>query len=217
MKLFSFCIFLFVALPGFSQQIPERAVCSVCAIQHGESQPEKVKAWSDYKETRYYFCSDNCKKEFDADPEGFLPPVLPRPASAFAVESLTGETLTKESLKGKWVLIDFWATWCKPCEKMMPDLHKLHADFSNRNFAVIGISIDEGKDAYQKVKKFVEKRKIGYPIYLDVKETPAWAAFRVKAIPAMFLMNPSGEIVAEWRGEVKYESVRLDVTFHLNK
>ncbi len=217
MRSLSVILFLLLSQTIFAQtsEVPKAAVCVVCAILHGESEPEKVKARSEHEGAHYFFCSDNCKKEFDADPAAFLPPVLPRPAPEFAVTSLTGDTLTLDRLKGKWALLDFWATWCKPCETMMPHLQKLHEEFSARNFAVIGVAIDEGKDAAQKVTKFIEKRKLTYPIYLDSKNDPAWAAFRVKAIPAMFLLNPAGQIVQEWRGEIKPLTIRSEVSSRL--
>jgi len=96
------------------------------------------------------------------------------------------------------VLLDFWATWCVPCRKSMPELQALHDKFGSRGLSVIGISIDE--NGLAKVKKFVAARKITYSIAVDSDRNPAWDAFRVKAIPAAYLMNREGQIVAQWTG-----------------
>jgi len=197
-------------------KMPEKAICAVCAVRENEPEAEKVAGSSEHDGKVYYFCSDDCKKEFDADPTGYLPPVLPRPAPAFVAETLDGKDISLENSKGKVVLIDFWATWCKPCEKSMPALQKLHDEFAAKDFAVIGISIDEGKDSKTKVKKFIDKRKISYPILLDTKAEPAWATFKVKAVPAMFLIDRQGNIVQQWRGEVNHELVRTEVVKLLN-
>ena len=220
MRIRTICLMLIVIILSMftvhAEEIPERAVCTVCAVvgTH-EAEPEKVVAWSKYQDEIYYFCSEGCKTKFDAGPEGYLPPVLPRPAPEFKVKNLDGKEVTLKTYKDKVVLIDFWATWCKPCEKMIPELQKLHKAYTNKEtdkeFVVIGISIDEGKDIAKKVQKFKKKKKIAYPILLDVSDEPAWAAFKVKAIPAMFLIDPKGEIVAQWTGQIEYEKVEAKV------
>jgi len=198
-------------------KMPDKAICAVCAVRENEPEAEKATAMTEHNGKVFYFCSDDCKKEFDADPAGYLPPILPRQAPAFVAENLDGKDISLENYKGKVVLIDFWATWCKPCEKSMPALQKLHDEFAAKNFSVIGISIDEGEDAKAKVKKFVDKRKLSYPILLDVKTEPAWAVFKVKAIPAMFLIDRDGNIVQQWRGEVDLEIIRTEAIKLLNQ
>lgn len=195
----------------------EKAICAVCAVRENEPEAEKVAGMTEHDGKVYYFCSGDCKKEFDADPAGYLPPVLPRPAPAFVAVTLEGKDISLENYKGKVVLLDFWATWCKPCEKSMPALQKLHDEFAAKDFVVIGISIDEAKDSKTKVKKFIDKRKISYPILLAAKAEPAWAAFKVKAVPAMFLIDRNGNIVQQWRGDVDETQVRSEIMKVLDK
>jgi thiol-disulfide isomerase/thioredoxin len=101
-------------------------------------------------------------------------------------------------LKGRVVLLDFWATWCAPCRKSMPDLQALHDKYSARGLTVIGISIDEGGPA--KVQRYVRSKKFTYPIVMDDAKDPAWDAYKVKAIPAAFLLDRDGRVVAQWTG-----------------
>jgi len=149
-----FANFLLIPVALLSQTLKE-AICVVCQITEGATKPEKIVATSEYQKTTYYFCSKKCKEEFDADPEAYLPLVLPRPAPSFALKNLTGDTVALEKYRGKVVLLDFWATWCKPCVKSMPALQKLHEQFVAKDFSVVGISTDEnGKKA---VEPFIKK------------------------------------------------------------
>ncbi len=192
-------------------RIPDKALCRVCALKGGETELEKVKAHSEYEGKAYYFCSENCKKEFDADPVAYLPPVFPRSAPAFVIETLEGGDKSLRNLKGKVVLVDFWATWCKPCLETMPRLQKLYSAYSGKGFDVWGVSIDEDKDRVEKIRKMVDKLYISYPIFVDEKQTPAWYQFKVKAIPAMYLLDRESRIVAQWSGKIDYEEVEREV------
>ena len=198
-------------------QIPDKALCSVCALKGGETELEKVKAHSVHNGEVFYFCSKNCKREFDLDPLAYLPPIFPRPAPAFVVETLGGEDMALRDLEGKVVLMDFWAAWCKPCLKTMPQLQKLYRAHSDKGLEVWGVSIDADKDRVKKIKKMVDKMDISYPIFLDTKKMPAWHQFKVKAIPAMFLLDGDSQIVAQWVGEIDYGDVEKAVVENLDR
>ena len=177
---------------------PATAICMVCKVKHGEAEAEPVKATRAHDGQSYGFCSEACAKEFRTDPLAYLPPVFPREAPAFALTDLAGATLSLESLKGRVVLLDFWATWCVPCRRSMPALQALHTRFRARGLTVLGVSIDEKADA--KVRKFVQERAFTYPISIDAGANPAWQAYRVKAIPAAYLIDRDGKVVAQWTG-----------------
>ncbi len=218
-----YCNFLFLIVLASSAslvaeaRIPDKALCSVCALKGGETGLEKVKAHSEHNGKAYYFCSENCKIEFDSDPLAYLPPVFPRPAPAFAVEMLEGGDKALGDLKDKVALLDFWATWCKPCLETMPRLQKLYSAYSDKGFDVWGVSIDEDKDRVEKIKKMVDKLDISYPIFVDAKQTPAWYQFKVKAIPAMYLLDGESQIVAQWTGKIDYEELEDEVLRQLGK
>ena len=220
MRYRTFLLLIVLASPAAltaETQIPDRALCSVCTLKSGETELEKVKAHSEYEGKAYYFCSENCKKEFDADPTAFLPPVFPRPAPACVVETLEGEDRALGDFKGKVVLVDFWATWCKPCLETMPRLQKLYNVYSDRGLDVLGVPIDGDKNRIKKIKKMVDKMNISYPIFIDAKQTPAWHQFKVKAIPTMYLLDRESQIVAQWVGKIDYEKVEKEVLRQLEK
>ena len=193
-----------------TKQLPDKALCIVCALK-GEIEPEKVKAQTEYQGNTYHFCSENCKTEFDSDPVGYLPPQLPRPAPPFIIETLDGRDISLKDFADKVVLLDFWATWCKPCLKAMPRIQELYDSYSDKGLVVLGISIDKDKDRIKKINRITNKLKISYPIFWDGKTTPAWHIFKVKAIPAMFLIDKKGQIVAQWTGKIEHEQVVDDV------
>jgi len=177
---------------------PGKATCLVCKVMKGEAEEEPIKAKRSYEGKGYGFCSEKCAKAFEADPAAYVPPTFPRRAPSFALKDLAGKPISTESLKGKVVLLDFWATWCVPCRKSLPELQALHQKHAGRGFSVVGVSIDEGDPA--KVKKFVTAKEITYSVAVDSDENPAWKSFHVKAVPAAYLIDREGRIVAHWTG-----------------
>src|SRR5688572_11718521 len=119
-------------------ELPKKAVCAICT---GEGE-EAVNAGIRYKGKNFYFCEVKEIELFRADPDAYVAPVLPRPAGALPLTTLDGVKKSLADYKGKVVLVDFWATWCGPCIKAMPDLQKLHNKQSSNGFAVLGVSVD---------------------------------------------------------------------------
>jgi len=102
---------------------------------------------------------------------------------------LDGKTYKLSDLKGKVVLIDFWATWCGPCREELPIIEKLHREFKDKNLVVLGIS-NEGRDT---IEKFLKNNPLTFPILLDEKGKVA-KSYRVVAIPRLLLIDKTGKI-----------------------
>ncbi len=194
--------------PPAAMAMPTKAVCRVCEVRGSAHGLEDVAAWRDANGTPVFFCSDECAAAFDGDPLAYAVATFPRPAPAALVRSLEGASVPLESLRGSVTLVDFWATWCKPCLKSMPKVQKLHDALGGQGFRAVGVAIDEGGDlASKSVREFVRKKGLTYSIVLDDESTPAWAAFHVAAVPAMYLIDRRGDIVMQWSGEVDFEEV----------
>lgn len=123
-------------------------------------------------------------------------------AKGFVFTDSTGKKLTLSDYKGKWVLINFWATWCPPCLKEIPDLVSLYE--SRKDVMVIGIAMD-----YQNPKtvlKFVESLSISYPIVLGDRKIAAQIG-PVSMLPTTYLFDPAGQPAAYKVGLISRESL----------
>jgi thiol-disulfide isomerase/thioredoxin len=99
-------------------------------------------------------------------------------------------------LRGKVVLVDFWATWCGPCIRELPNVKEAYRRYHERGFEVIGISLDHAK-AREAVLKFVKVAELPWPQYYDGKGwANKWAsAFAINSIPAAWLIDQNGRVV----------------------
>ena len=110
---------------------------------------------------------------------------------AFTTQSLSGKTFSSEMLKGKVVLINFWATWCPPCKAELPLLQKnIYDKIKDNNFAVLCISRGEKEDV---VKKFIKQNKYTFPVFLDA-DTKTYNMFASKYIPRNFVIGKDGKV-----------------------
>jgi len=110
----------------------------------------------------------------------------------FTLSDLQGKSWSLKSLQGKVVLVNFWATWCQPCRREMPDLDALYQRFKDQGFVILAIS-DEGAE---KVKTFLAENKISYPILLDPGRKVN-DLFRIGGIPKSFVYDRNGKLVAQ--------------------
>ena len=182
-------------------------ICPVCALS-GETEPHGVATTREYQGGTYPFCAEACAKSFDEDPAAYI--FTPGPAPDVTLKSTAGEQIPVVSA-GRVTVVDFWATWCKPCRKTMPELDALYREFQERGVAVIGISTDTGKDREKKVKKFLSKNAVSYPVAVDREESPAWEFYHVKVLSTIYLVDQRGTIVKRWTGEIDMNAVRRSV------
>lgn len=125
------------------------------------------------------------------------PPLAPGThAPAFSAKATTGKTLTLKSLRGKVVLMDYWATWCGPCRMATPTLQSLHKQFGPKGLAVVGMSTDDARSVSQ-VKPFMKHFGITYAVTTapDANARAA-SAYRVNGIPSQYLIDKKG--VVRW-------------------
>ncbi len=115
-----------------------------------------------------------------------------RQKADFTLTDLRGRAWTLSDLRGKVVLVNFWATWCPPCRKEMPDLETLYNRFKDQGLVILAISDEEAG----KVEPFIAERKITYPVMLDPGRKVN-DLFQVEGIPKSFVYNREGKLVAQ--------------------
>ena len=115
-----------------------------------------------------------------------------RQESDFTLKDLSGQSWQLKALKGKVVLVNFWATWCPPCRKEMPDLEALYNRFRGEGLVVLAISDEEEA----KVRPFINTRKYTYPILLDPADTVN-KRFLIQGIPKSLVYDRTGRLVAQ--------------------
>ena len=129
-----------------------------------------------------------------------------KPAPSFASEDIAGKTVRLEAYRGKYVLIDFWATWCAPCIAELPRLQAAYRTYHDAGFDIIGISLDESKTA---VVDFAKARNIPWPqLHNASGSADLVEGFGVSSIPATYLIDPAGTIIRlDVRGKVLDETL----------
>ncbi len=115
-----------------------------------------------------------------------------RQEANFTLTDLQGRSWTLKDLRGKVVVVNFWATWCPPCRKEMPDLDALYQQFKDQGLVILAISDEE----VAKVQPLIEQRKISYPILLDPGRKVN-DLFDVEGIPKSFVYDRDGKLVAQ--------------------
>lgn len=118
-------------------------------------------------------------------------------APDFTLKDLNGKTVSLSALRGKVVILNFWATWCPPCRAEMPSLNRLYHMFKPRGLEVVAVSTDR---SINDIKDFLENHRVDFPILID-SDRSASKQYRVFSMPTTFLINKNGVIVEKFYGE----------------
>lgn len=139
----------------------------------------------------------------------FIPAASPQPAPAISVTDLAGKPVSLDDYKGKFVLLNLWATWCQPCLKEMPSLAALQTKLGPA-LTIVAVSEDFG--GAKIVQPFIAKLGLDkLDVALDPKST-ATHAFQVRGLPSSFLIDPDGKVVGKVEGAADWDSDKMRAT-----
>lgn len=129
----------------------------------------------------------------------------PQPAPEVTFKSIDGQQLKSSSLRGQYVLVNFWATSCVTCVAEMPKIIETHNKFKKRGYETVAVAMSYDRADY--VLHFVKTRSLPFKVALDVDGSVAQAFGNVKITPTTFLLGPDGQILKRWVGEPDFKSL----------
>jgi len=144
--------------------------------------------------------SVNCKQQQDKNA-----PTAPTPigkkiemAPDFTLKDSHGVNVKLSALRGKVVILDFWATWCGPCKATIPEMNKLYKKYQDKGVMILGISMDE--DGWDVVNPFIAKIKFEYPVLLSESDKMKGYEDRLDALPTAIIIDKEGKIRNTFEG-----------------
>jgi peroxiredoxin len=132
--------------------------------------------------------------------------LIGNPAPDFTLETLAGDKVSLSDLRGKWVFLNFWATWCPPCVEEMPELQKLHdGGYDTDNIVVL--AVDKAEERAQ-VQKFMDENKLSLPVAMD-SESDVSGQYVVVNLPITYIIDPEGVVRAQHISPLTAEIIPL--------
>jgi peroxiredoxin len=128
-------------------------------------------------------------------------------APDFQIQTLDGKTVQLSDYRGKVVLLNFWATWCKPCRTEMPDIQRVYDKFKERNFEVLAVNIAEQPVT---VNSFAKGLRLTFPIGLD-SQKEITKMYKVGPLPASFFIDQEGKIAQIFQGQMNIGNIEQGV------
>ena len=130
----------------------------------------------------------------------------------FTLASVDGAMVSLSDSAGKVVIVDFWATWCPPCQEMIPILSKLHRNYSGKGLVVLGVSLDE--EGLQVLSPFVAAKGIPYKVLLGDRQV-AKSFGGITSIPTLFIVSRDGRLVRKLEGYHDYDRLEEEISKYL--
>lgn len=125
----------------------------------------------------------------------------------FELTTLDGKQAKLSQYRGKKVILNFWATWCPPCNAEIPDLEKFYSDFKDKDTVILGVDLTQSEKSQESVSAFVRTNKITYPVLLD-KDGTAADTYRILSIPTSFIIDTKGIIRNKASRPMDYDTMK---------
>ena len=138
-----------------------------------------------------------------------------------SISTIEEMTALKDANKGKVMLINFWATWCKPCVKEFPELVKLYSNYKDKGFELIFISVDVSEDVESKVIPFLKKQNVDFVTYYNKFDKPEELINYIDkdwegAIPSTYIYDKEGKLTTHILGSKSYEEFEKEIEKNLD-
>ena len=127
-------------------------------------------------------------------------------APDFTLPSLSGGNVSLRDYRGKWVFVNFWATWCGPCVIEMPMLNKMYHTLKNDTFELLAVNTEDIDP--KTVRRFVEELKLDFPILLD-RQSTTLRPYAVRSLPMTYMIAPDGTVEAKAEGMREWDSAEM--------
>ena len=127
-----------------------------------------------------------------------------RPAPDFELKTIDGKSYRLSDLKGKAIMINFFATWCPPCRAEMPALQEAFAEYESQGFLVLAVNLNETSVA---IRAFQDKLGITFPILVD-KDDRVSRLYDIIPLPTSYFVDRAGIVQGKWTGEIRKEPLR---------
>lgn len=124
--------------------------------------------------------------------------------NGFSLSTLDGTMIGLDDYAGKFVLLNFWATWCAPCRREMPSLSNIHDQFADKSLEVVGIHVGPSLDD---IRRFLNKVPVNFTILID--KNMSLTSWGVLGLPTTFLINPDGRLIYKATGERQWDSPKM--------
>lgn len=133
-------------------------------------------------------------------------PEVGKLAPEFELKDLSGARVKLSEVKGKVVLVNFWAEWCGPCRAEMPFMENLYRAFKDKGLVVLAIAVDKSEKT---VKAFVSDKKLTFKVLLDKDKEVSFDLYGVIGLPTTFLLDKKGVVVEKFVGPVEWDSADM--------
>ena len=137
---------------------------------------------------------------------GFGVPPAPFDAPDFTIPDLKGNQVRLSSLKGKLVLLNFWATWCPPCRSEMPAMETLYGELRDEGFEILAVSSRDARETKEKVAAYIAESGYTFPVLFDQTASAVPTTYRTGSIPTSYLINAEGKVVARLIGAYEWDA-----------
>lgn len=128
-------------------------------------------------------------------------------APDFRLADLNGNAVSLSDYRGKTVLMNFWATWCRVCRTEMPHVEKLYQKYKDQDVVILSVNATSQERDGQRVKQYADEMEYSFPIVLD-ETGDVLKQYKVTAYPTTYIIDPSGNIQERYLGAISYENMK---------